>query len=219
MSVSEAVSRVGKQVYHTGQGQDERTEASHPRPHAPWPRSGLDSAWSGARNPHRESGTRWRAAADVGATGTSAGTAHGRQKRRDGNRLGDSVGAQAPCTGEDLRSAESTQRGATARRGPDSGDVLSGRVSVPRRFKGRGVIAGLVHPHAVDDAHPDVGQGAQSHTMGLALRPFALVVVPCPGFVLRRLPGKPGRGVHGQYLLLPVLPIDQGLALDSGSYG
>ncbi len=32
-------------------------------------------------------------------------------------------------------------------------------------------------------------------------------------------PGKPGRGVHGQYLLLPVLPIDQGLALDSGSHG
>src|SRR5260370_11480785 len=64
VSVSEAASRVGKQVYHTGQGQDERTEASHPRTHAPWPRSGLDSAWSVASNPHRESGTRWRAAAD-----------------------------------------------------------------------------------------------------------------------------------------------------------
>jgi Integrase core domain len=66
VSVSEAASRVGKQVYHTGQGQDERTEASHPGPHAPWPLSGLDSAWSLASNPHRESGTRWRAAADVG---------------------------------------------------------------------------------------------------------------------------------------------------------
>src|SRR5437763_1875013 len=35
----------------------------------------------------------------------------------------------------------------------------------------------------------------------------------------RLQPGKPGRGVHGQDLLLPVLPIDQGLALDRGSHG
>jgi hypothetical protein len=35
VSVSEAASRVGEQVYHTGQGQDERTEASHPHAHAP----------------------------------------------------------------------------------------------------------------------------------------------------------------------------------------
>src|SRR5258708_6695327 len=100
MSVGEAASRVVVQVYHTGQGQDERAEASRRRPHPPWPRHGLDSVWSLASNPHRESGTRWRAAADVGATGTAAGPAHGRQKGRDGNRLGDSVGAQAPCTGE-----------------------------------------------------------------------------------------------------------------------
>src|SRR5260370_40688917 len=53
MSVGEAASRVGKQVYHTGQG---RTEASRSRPYTPWPRSGLDSAWSLASNPHRESG-------------------------------------------------------------------------------------------------------------------------------------------------------------------
>jgi hypothetical protein len=154
VSVSEAASRVGKQVYHTGQGQDERTEASHSYLHAPWPRSGLDSAWSGASNPHRESGTRWRAAADVGATGTAAGAAHGRQKRRDGNRLGDSVGAQAPCTREGLRSAERAHWGVKERRSFDSGDALPGRMSPLRRFKGRGLIAGLVHPHAVDDAHP-----------------------------------------------------------------
>ena len=61
MKVGEAASRVVVQVYHTGQGQDER---AHPRP-SPLPR-GLDSAWSLASNPHRESGTRWRAAADVG---------------------------------------------------------------------------------------------------------------------------------------------------------
>src|SRR5258708_7138612 len=112
VSVSEAASRVGKQVYHTGQGQDERTEASHPGSHAPWPRSGLDSAWSGASNPHRESGTRWRAAADVGATGTAAGAAHGRQSRRDANRLGDSIGARTPCTSGGLRTAERLQHGA-----------------------------------------------------------------------------------------------------------
>ncbi|HEU0003489.1 MAG TPA: hypothetical protein VFQ36_21455 [Ktedonobacteraceae bacterium] len=35
----------------------------------------------------------------------------------------------------------------------------------------------------------------------------------------RLQPGKPGSSVHGQDLLLPVLPIDQGLALDGGSHG
>jgi len=92
MKVGEAASRVVVQVYHTGQGQDER---ARPRPF-PLLR-GLDSVWSGVSNPHRESGTRWRAAADVGAAGTPKGPAHGRQKGRAGNRLGDSVGAQAPC--------------------------------------------------------------------------------------------------------------------------
>ena len=86
--VGKAASRVVVQVYHTGQGQDERAEASHPRPRAPWPLPGLDSVWSCASNPHRESGTRWRAAADVGQAGASGGKAHGRQKGRDGNRLG-----------------------------------------------------------------------------------------------------------------------------------
>ena len=32
-------------------------------------------------------------------------------------------------------------------------------------------------------------------------------------------PGKPGCGVHGQELLLPILSVDQGLALDNGSQG
>src|SRR6266849_8199255 len=95
VSVGEAASRVGIQVYHTGQGQDER---AHTRPSHLL--RGLDSVWSVANNPHRESGTRWRAAADVGAAGRCAGTAHGRQKGRAGNRLGDSVGAQAPGTSE-----------------------------------------------------------------------------------------------------------------------
>src|SRR5690348_15461674 len=84
---SEAASRVGGQVYHTGQGQDER---AHPR--APHDLRGLDSAWSWEVNPHRESGTRCRAAADVGA---ALAAAHGWQGGHGGNRLGDSVGAEA----------------------------------------------------------------------------------------------------------------------------
>ena len=185
MKVGEAASRVGEQVYHTGQGRDER---AHTRPFHLL--RGLDSAWSGVSNPHRESGTRSWAAADVGVPGTSAGTAHGRQNGRDGNRLGGSVGAQVPCTGEKPRGAESTQRGATGRRDLDSGDVLPRRMSPLRRFKRRGLIAGLVHPHAIDDAHPDIGQGADGHTVGLAFRSFALVIGQRPGFVLRRLPGE-----------------------------
>src|SRR5258708_21129503 len=87
MSVGEAASRVGVPVYHTGQGQDERA-----RPRSPYLLRGLDSAWSFASNPHRESGTRWRAAADVGAgEGQGSRSAQGRR----GNRWGDSVGAWA----------------------------------------------------------------------------------------------------------------------------
>src|SRR6266700_5326448 len=82
VSVGEAASRVVMQVYHTGQGQDERAPTAQPRL-----LHGLDSVWSVASNPHRESGTRWRAAADVGQVGASEGKAHGRQKGRDGNRL------------------------------------------------------------------------------------------------------------------------------------
>ena len=66
VNVGEAASRVVEQVYHTGQGQDERAEARGGWDGRGWPRPGLDSAWSVASNPHRESGTRWRAAADVG---------------------------------------------------------------------------------------------------------------------------------------------------------
>ena len=58
------------------------------------------------------------------------------------------------------------------------------------RCKRRGLIASLVHPHAIDDSHPDVGQGADRHTVGLAFGPFALVIVQRPGFLHRRLPGE-----------------------------
>src|SRR5258708_34668572 len=120
MKVGEAASRVGEPVYHTGQGQDERA-----RTRPPHLLRGLDSAWSGDSNPHRESGTRWRAAADVGAgQGQGSRSAEGRR----GNRLGDSVGAGALRTPEGLRRAESNQRGATGRRGLDSGTALPGCV-------------------------------------------------------------------------------------------
>ena len=190
MRVGEAASRVVVQVYHTGQGQDERAAASRPRPGTPGPRHGLDSVWSLASNPHRESGTRWRAAADVGQAEASEGKAHSRQKGGDGNRLGNSVGAHSPRTGEGPRSAESHPRSATRRRGLDLGDVSPGRMSPLRRCKRRGLIAGLAHPHAIDDSHPDVGQGSHRHTVGLAFGTFALVIVQRPGFLQRRLPGK-----------------------------
>src|SRR5258708_36763977 len=108
--VGETASRVVVPVYHPGQGQDERAEASHARPHPHWPRHGLDSEWSLASNPHQEPGTRWRAAADVGQARTSAGTGAGRQQKRHANRLADSVGAKAACTAERTRSALSSQR-------------------------------------------------------------------------------------------------------------
>src|SRR5260221_4312983 len=115
VSMNEAASRVGKQVYHPGQGRDERA-----RTRPPHLLRGLDSAWSVASNPHRESGTRWRAAADVGPAGTAEAAAHGRQSRRDGDRLGNSVGAAAPATSEGPCSAESHQGSATGR-----GDLCS----------------------------------------------------------------------------------------------
>jgi hypothetical protein len=190
VSVGEVASRVGKQVYHTGQGQDERAR-TRPSPLL----RGLDSAWSVASNPHRESGTRWWAAADVGPAGRYAGAAHGRQKGRAGNRLGDSVGARASCTGEEPRSAGNSSTEATSKRGLASGDVLARSMRKPRRLKGRGLIARVAHPHAIDDAHPDIGQGPYRHRVAFALRPLALIVVQSPGLLPRRLPSELMQGV------------------------
>src|SRR6266571_9474959 len=90
VSVSEAASRAARQVYHTGQGQDEHAAAHSPCHQHHQPLHGLDSAWSWTGNPHRESGTRWRAAADVGQADTLQGGPHTRQKEADGDRLSDS---------------------------------------------------------------------------------------------------------------------------------
>ena len=189
VSVGEAASRVGVTVYHTGQGQDERA-----RPRPAHLLRGLDSVWSGDSNPHRESGTRWRAAADVGA-GQGSRSAEGRR----GNRLGDSVGADALRTREGLRSAKRAQRGVMAWGDLDSGGVWPGRMRPFGRFKRGGLRAGLVHPHAIDDAHPDVGQGADRHTMGLAFGTFAPIIVQCPAFLPCRLPGKLVQGVAQRF--------------------
>src|SRR5260221_13117500 len=91
VSMNEAASRVGKQVYHTGQGRDERA-----RTRPPHLLRGLDSAWSVASNPHRESGTRWRAAADVGPAGKAEGAGHRRGRKREGEQLGETRGARPP---------------------------------------------------------------------------------------------------------------------------
>ena len=183
MKVGEDASSVGMQGYHTDQGQDER---AHPRPRL-LPR-GLDLVWSLASTPHWESGTRWWAAVDVGATESMA---HGRHKGRHGNRLGDSVGVQDSSTGEGPRSAEGIQGVAMGRGSLDSGDVLARHMSLLCRFKGCGAIAGLVHPHAIENAHPYIGQGTHGHAVAFpASRTLALVVGPCPAFLSRRQPGE-----------------------------
>jgi hypothetical protein len=122
-------------------------------------------------------GTRWRAAADVGAgQGQGSRSAEGRR----GNRLGDSVG-------ESTRSVQRRPWGATQQGGRlSSGGVWPRRMRKPCCFKGGRLIAGLVHPQAVDDAHPDIGQGAHRHTMRFALRPFALLLGQRPSCLLRR---------------------------------
>src|SRR5260370_23705392 len=72
----------------------------------------------------------------------------------------------------------------------------------PRVWRGRAerlqtsrVIAGLTFPQAIDDAHPDVCQSPDSHTVGFALRSFPLVIGQRPGFLQGRLPGELVQGV------------------------
>src|SRR5579884_2322391 len=62
-------------------------------------------------------------------------------------------------------------------------------------LKHAGLIAGLALPHAIDDAHPNVGQSSHGHTVGFALGPFALIIGSRPGLLQGRLPGKLVQGV------------------------
>jgi hypothetical protein len=71
-----------------------------------------------------------------------------------------------------------------------SGDVFKqyiwhGHVERPRRSR---FDRGLFHPHAVDDASPDICQSTQRHTVRLALRELTLVVFIGPRFTQGRLP-------------------------------
>jgi len=184
---SETASRVGEQVHHAGQGQDER--AHPPAPHL---LRGLDSVWSLVSNPHRESGTRCRAAADVGAP---RGAAHGRQRDHGGNRLGDSVGAEACGTGKGPRSAAPAQESRMDKSGMDSDRGLVERMGLPGRFKGRGVIGLLGLPDGIENARLDIGQRPDRDGMALALGLLALVILPGPGFLVRTLPGKLVQGI------------------------
>jgi hypothetical protein len=60
-------------------------KATHPF-HTPHHLCGLDMAWPGRSNPHRESGTRSRAAAD-GRQDQAGEEVHVRQKSKRGDRL------------------------------------------------------------------------------------------------------------------------------------
>jgi hypothetical protein len=184
---SEAASRVGEPVYHAGQGQDERAHSQA----SPLLR-GLDSTWSVVSNPHRESGTRCRAAADVGA---ARGAAHGRPRGHGGNRLGDSVGAEASGTAKGPGSAAPAQEGKMVKSGLDSGRGLAERMRLPGLLKERGLIRLLGLPDSVENACPDIGQGSDGDGMALALGPLALVILLGPRFLERALPGKLVQGI------------------------
>jgi hypothetical protein len=89
-----STSRAALPVYHTGQGQDERAP-THPCPSC----TALTQRGFEALNPHRESGTRSRAAADVGqAAARKAHTLHEQLNRCIGDRFGDSVGQNTGTT-------------------------------------------------------------------------------------------------------------------------
>src|SRR5437667_12634659 len=57
-------------------------------------------------------------------------------------------------------------------------------------FKGLSLIAGLVLPHAINDAHPNVCQSTNRHAVSLALSTFVLVVGSRPRFTQGRLPSE-----------------------------
>ena len=54
-------------------------------------------------------------------------------------------------------------------------------------LKGRPLIALVLEPHAIDDSHPDVGQGSDGHTVAFPLLAFSVVVVLRPPFPARVL--------------------------------
>jgi hypothetical protein len=71
----------------------------------------------------------------------------------------------------------------------------AGRVRPLGSFKDAAFVGRLAHPHPKQDAHPGIRQRTHRDRVTLALRPFALVGVPGPGFVERRSPGKLLQGI------------------------
>ena len=112
VKVGEAASRVEVPVYHTGQGQDERA-----RTRPPHLLRGLDSAWSIGSNPHRESGTRWRAAADVDRQGPPRERLMVGRKDATGTDWATPLGHTLPALARDLaalRAPRGARRGGVA---------------------------------------------------------------------------------------------------------
>src|SRR5579859_824485 len=62
-------------------------------------------------------------------------------------------------------------------------------------FKDRSLIRLLGLPNGIENACPDIGQGADGDGMALALGPLALVILLGPRFLERALPGKLVQGI------------------------
>src|SRR5215472_2671806 len=63
------------------------------------------------------------------------------------------------------------------------------------RFKDGGLIAAILRPNGIDDAHPPVGQRPHRHAVTFAFSPFALLVAQRPALPLSRQPGKLVEGI------------------------
>src|SRR5262245_28826242 len=57
-------------------------------------------------------------------------------------------------------------------------------------FKDGRLIAPMVRPDGVENAHPAVGERAQGHSVTFAFRPLASIIEQGPAFSQGRLPGK-----------------------------
>ncbi len=67
----------------------------------------------------------------------------------------------------------------------------------------RGLIAFVLDPHRINDPDPDIGQGADSHTVAFALLALASIIVQGPCFLSRGFPSKLVKGVAQGLALLP----------------
>src|SRR5437763_9283766 len=68
-------------------------------------------------------------------------------------------------------------------------------MNLPGLFKDRGLIQLFRLPNGIENACPDIGQGADGDGMALALGPLALVILLGPRFLQSALPGKLVQGI------------------------